>query len=125
MDHAAMLSRIFGPFFLIIGLWVFFRGDEVKKIWASMRSIPALVFFGGIINLLIGFSILSLHSTWSLQLAVLLTMIGWLQVIRGIVILFAPQRFLDLAVASEKHWSKLLFIPIVVGICLSYVGFFS
>lgn len=125
MDHAAWLARIFGPFFLIIGLWVIFCRNDIKKIWNTMKKDPGLICLGGIINLLIGCTILSTYRTWSLELAVLLTILGWMQVIRGVVVLFAPQKFISFAVACEPHWEKLVIIPLFFGVCLTYLGFFA
>ncbi|MBS0655748.1 MAG: hypothetical protein JSR46_08220, partial [Verrucomicrobia bacterium] len=93
MDHAILLARIFGPLYIIIALWVLLRTDHVTNVLATIKTNQTLLYLGGTINLLLGLVILALYSTWSWHLVVILTIIGWAQLIRGILVFFAPQVF--------------------------------
>ncbi len=121
MEHAVWLSGILGPVFTIMGLWILLRTDELMRMWASIKVTPAFLYFGGILNLLIGCTVLSTYHVWSLSLFVLLPIIGWVAIIRGILVLFAFDTAMKLAVLSEPYWKQLAFIPLLLGLCLSYL----
>ncbi|MDB6081192.1 MAG: hypothetical protein JWO53_464 [Chlamydiia bacterium] len=36
MEHTVVLASIFGPVFVILGLWILIRTEEFTKVWASM-----------------------------------------------------------------------------------------
>jgi len=60
MQNAGMwLASIFGPFLVILGLWMLFYGEQVSKVCAGTKASPALLYLNSIFNILIGFTILS------------------------------------------------------------------
>jgi len=123
MDHVMWLARIFGPLFFIAGLWTLLRGEEVRKMWSSVKSNPGLFYLNGMLNLFFGFFILSTYHSWSFGLALLLTLIGWLYVIRGIIVLFMPEKVMEFADKMEDKQKMLAFIPLVIGFLLSWLAF--
>lgn len=120
MDDAVWLASIFGPIFTIIGLWALLRFEEARELWASMKSNPAILYLGGVINLLIGFTILSIYRDWTMNLAVLVTLLGYVQAIRGILILFCHdwvvQMTQNLMRKPSVRWFSL--IPLCWGIAM-------
>lgn len=80
------LASIFGPILCILGIWVLFRSKDLEAIWTGIEKQPALLFTGGILNLLIGFTVLSFYSGLSLDALLLISMIGYLSVLRAVLI---------------------------------------
>lgn len=119
MEHAHWLARIFGPFFLIVSIWVWCREKDIEKIWLSIRATPAISYLGGILNLLIGLTILSTYGTWSLSLAVVLPIVGWLILIRGLLVLYYQEKMMQWTIALEPYWKVLALIPFIFGLLLS------
>lgn len=124
MNEILWLARIFGPFLLIMGLWALLRTEELDRAWNSMKANPGLFFLGGVLNLLVGLSVLSTYSSWSFGLPLLLTLFGWLWVIRGCCALFAPDKVIAWADAMESNRKPLCFVPIVWGFLLCILAFF-
>ena len=123
MDHILWLARIFGPFYFIIGLWVLTRQDDLQKMANSCRSNPGLFYMGAMLNLLIGLGVLSTYNTWSFGLAVLITIIGWVWVIRGLLAFFAPEKYLSLCDKMDAKRSQWGILWMVVGFLLSWLAF--
>lgn len=118
------LARIFGPFFLIMGLWMFLRTDDVQKMWNSVKNTPILMFFGAVLNLLIGLTILSTYRAWSFGIPLLLTLLGYFMVIRALGALFMQDKCVAMTEKMVGMGKKLSFIPLVVGALLSFYAFF-
>lgn len=117
------LARIIGPFFFIMGLWMYLRGDEIQKIWDSIKANPALFYIGGVLNLLIGLTMLSTYSSWSFGIPLLLTLLGYLITIRGIVSIFAPERVIEMTERLLPMQKSISLIPLVIGFLLSLYAF--
>lgn len=123
MDHILWLARIFGPFFFIIGLWMIFRLEDIQKVWNSIRNTPGLFYIGGLLNLLIGLTVLSTYHSWTWGLPVLLTIIGWLMLLRGLLVLFAPEKVLSWTEGLSPFSKSWAVLPLVIGILLSWLAF--
>jgi hypothetical protein len=126
MEHAIFLAKIFGPVLTLLGFFVLFRAEDVLKLWGSIKTNPVVMYLAGIINLLIGFTILAMYNEWSMHLPVFVTLLGYVAVIRGILVLFWTD--------AAKHWSEKFmkttstlraigFLPLIWGILLLWLGF--
>jgi uncharacterized protein YjeT (DUF2065 family) len=91
MEHAVMLAKIFGPVFVIAGLWMLIYPEELQTLWSEIKRTPAIFYFGAMMNLVFGCAILSFYHVWSWHLTVLVTLLGWVMVLRGLLVLFAPK----------------------------------
>ncbi len=124
MDHVLMLARVIGPFMLIIGLWVLLRTDVAVRVWTATKTSAPVLFLGGVVNLLVGLTILSLYHMWTLTIPVLLTIVGYLMLLRGILVLFVPDSVVDVTERVTTVGKMLSLIPIIIGALLTYYGFF-
>jgi hypothetical protein len=125
MQNAAMwLASIFGPFLVILGLWMLLYCDQYTKVLNGIKGSAGLFYMNSVFNLLIGFTVLSQYDLWGWNLLVLVTVLGWVMVIRGIMGLFVPQLLIDIMMGKHGFSKVMGIIPLVWGIFLSYVGFF-
>lgn len=122
MQSAQWLASIFGPFMAIVGLWMLLYSNNLIKVYSGVKSSPSTLYFRGILNLLVGLTILSNYDYWSLNPEVLVTLLGWMMVIRGILTLFMPQ--LVIRVMENNEYSKVKgLIPLVWGLALCWVAY--
>ncbi|MBP7074692.1 MAG: hypothetical protein KBA81_04830 [Rhabdochlamydiaceae bacterium] len=125
MQNAAMwLASIFGPFLVILGLWMLLYCDQYTKVLNGIKGSAGLFYMNSVFNLLIGFTVLSQYDLWGWNLLVLVTILGWVMVIRGIMGLFVPQLLIDIMMGKHGFSKVMGIIPLVWGVFLSYVGFF-
>jgi predicted membrane-bound spermidine synthase len=123
MEHVLWLARILGPFMTIIGLWMVLRTDDLLRVWNYAKNNIGFIYLGAILNLLVGFTILSTYHTWSFNLAVLLPILGWLLVLRGVLVFFAVDWVVRFTARFEPFHKAWAIIPLFFGICLSYIAF--
>lgn len=87
---------------------------------------PALILFGGFINLVFGSLIIISHNIWVSDWRVMITIIGWLLFIRGIVWLAIPSvmvRWVGKMTGSFKPFYIATIVGFIIGIILCYYGF--
>ncbi|MBS0649330.1 MAG: hypothetical protein JSS10_08930 [Verrucomicrobia bacterium] len=125
MQNAAMwLASIFGPLLVIVGLWKLLYSETVEKVLNSVKNSQGLIYFSSVIYLWIGLTVLSQYDLWGWNGPMLVTLLGWVMVARGILGLFAPQMLFDMYFKNE-HYNKLCgIVPLIWGIVLCWVGFF-
>ncbi len=125
MQNAAMwLASILGPFMTIIGLWMLLYYDQLIKVLSGIKNSPALFYLSSVYNLLIGFTILSQYDLWGWNALVLVTLLGWAMVVRGVMGLFVPQLLMDFFMGKPQFTKIMGIIPLIWGLFLSWVGFF-
>src|SRR5262245_18605226 len=91
MDVSIFLAKIIGLNFLIFGITLFFNKASFQSVLDDFIAHPALILFGGFVNLLLGSMIIISHNIWDSDWRVLITIIGWLLFIRGIIWLAIPR----------------------------------
>jgi len=124
MQNALWLASIFGPLLAIVGLWMLLYHENMMKVLNSIKSTPALFYMSGWMSLLIGLVIVSQYNVWMANLAVLITLLGWVLIIRGILALFIPQLLIKLTM-EKTSWCKVMgIIPFVWGLLLCWFAFY-
>jgi 1,4-dihydroxy-2-naphthoate octaprenyltransferase len=125
----AYLGRLLGLFTLITSFWLLVeRQSTLSTIPALLGDRPAMVIFA-IIALAAGLAIVLAHNIWSGgALPILVTLIGWVMLIRGVFFLFLPPEA-TLHILAAMQFERLFYIyvaiPFVLGIYLTYVSFTS
>lgn len=126
MDVTIFLAKIIGVNFLIFGITLFINKTSFQSILKDFIAHPALILFGGFINLMLGTLIVISHNIWVYDWRVIITIIGWLLFIRGLVWLAMPSLMVKW-VSSLTDYSKPLYIAtivnVILGIILCYYGF--
>ena len=121
------LGRLLGLFTLITSFWLLVeRQNAVSTIPALLGDRPAMVIFA-IIALAAGLAIVLAHNIWSGGiLPILVTLIGWVMVVRGVLFLFLPPEA-TLGILAAMQFGRLFYvylaIPFVLGVYLTYLAF--
>ncbi len=117
------MSGVFGPFMAIFGLWMLLYADNAIKVFSSIRATPAAFYMGGLINLLIGLTILRYSSLWMPTAFALLSLFGWVMLARGVLVLYMPQLIMKWMTLKQKGMRFLGFVLLVWGLALAWLAF--
>lgn len=123
MDTVEIISSIFGPALLFMGIWVLFYKQEVLKVVEASEKSETHLYFMGFLNLLLGLGILAFYSEWTASLDVLVTMLGWFLFIRGLFCYFIPNFVHKLMVVQKDYTLFSGLVAIFWGGALCYIGF--
>lgn len=125
MQNAAMwLASIFGPLLVIIGLWKLLYSDAFVKVLNSAKNSHGLMYYSSVAYIWVGFTVLSQYDMWEMNALVLVTLLGWVMVVRGILGLFVPQMLFDMYLGHQGFTKVCGLIPLVWGVVLCWIGFF-
>lgn len=119
------LLQIFGLVYLTIGLGMFFSPSFYRTMISRMIENEAVLFLAGLTALIIGFFLVGYHNVWWGGRAVVVTVIGYLALIKGLLLLIAPAFAVRLYRSfrfSEKTLGLYSFFVLVLGLTLFYLG---
>ncbi len=123
------IGRLMGLFFVLFALAMLMnRHSTVEAAIDFMHDPPALMI-AGIMALLAGLAIVLGHNVWSGgALPIVVTLLGWIFVIRGVVILAVARE--TLVTIFEKmnfdgHYYLFVGIVLVIGLYLTIASFMA
>lgn len=126
METSIFLAKLFGVYFLIVGvLWVF-RKDLFTEIVHELVASKALLAVSGFISLSIGLAIAIGHPVYTFDWRGLITLLGYLAIAKGIVRVGFPdvsKRVIPKLVKNYFH--IMLIIVFLLGLYLTSHGFSS
>lgn len=118
------LAEIWGIALVIIPLAMLVKTTYVKQLFASVENDMTL-FFWGVISLLIGLSMVLAFNVWSQDWQVVITILGWATLLKGLCVLFFPELARKYArqIANQNWLPIALFVIVLIGIVITYFGF--
>jgi hypothetical protein len=128
MGTSILIARIFGLSYLIIGICFLFNRKGFAKIMEDFGKNAALTFYGGLMALVIGIVIILKHNLWVSDWRVMITIFGWAGLIKGIWLLGFPDSVSGFMKAYKKNKGLMTVhatVAIILGVVLTYLGFFS
>jgi len=130
MRHRTLfLSRLIGIYSLVLSLSMVVHKTAMIELVSDLSQAPPLLFIGGMCILLAGLAMVLLHNVWKGgALPIIVTLIGWAILVRGIVLVFISPAGAA-ALYEALHFERLYYvytaIPLLVGGYLTYAGFCS
>ena len=127
MGVSIFLSRVFGLYLIIMCLAVLFRFKMFRAVYDEMVSSKGHVIFSGFLSLIIGILVVVSHSVFVWDWRLLITLLGYLTLIKGIWLLFFPEsalKFKRSIMGNQSLYRIIVVIFLLIGIFLAYKGFF-
>ena len=90
-------SVFLGLYLLSIGVGILLERDTMQTIIQQFSDSAALTFIGGILAFLVGAIIVSLHQDYSSTHGTVVSIIGWMILVKGVLILSFRGLFLRIA----------------------------
>jgi len=121
------LAKLIGLVFLVFSLYMATGKQALLSVANELVRDRGLILIGGSINLIAGLAMVLAHNSWSGGvLTVLVTLIGWLLVLRGAFLLFTPPERLVAyyeRMGLERNYNVFVGIIGVLGLYLTIAGF--
>ncbi len=128
METTVLIAKILGPLYLVATLgWVMNR-DFYKKMIAEFSGNHSVMYISGILAFLFGAVILIFNNVWRADWQVLITIIGWLGLLKGLTILVFPQVMIKYSRAFAENSGLFYFgfaFAFALGAALTWFGYFA
>ena len=90
MDFSIIIAQVLGIFFVIAGISIVANGKATAAAVEESAQNKGILFMWGILALLMGAVIVVFNNVWTSGLTLLVTILGWLALIKGTFILLLP-----------------------------------
>jgi putative Ca2+/H+ antiporter (TMEM165/GDT1 family) len=125
MNTSIIISQILGITFTVMGLSLLVNKKETTAFIDEVMRNKAVMWILGFITTILGATIVVFNNLWTSGLELFITIIGWLTLIKGIMILVFPN-------SSALYYKKINkenilviggLIIVILGLILLYAGF--
>jgi len=123
MNYATVLAEVLGIICLVCGLNAFLNRKAMAEALQDVGRSPALLWIWGFINLLLGAAVIALYSVWTLGWTVLISILGWGALVKGVWLILFPDSAKAAYLGSNKPGTLAFggIVAIVVGVILLWV----
>jgi hypothetical protein len=126
--RTAFLSRLIGVYCILIALaMAAHKRETIDTVIALVHDAPVLYVFG-LLVVAVGLAMILTHNVWSGgPLPVIVTLVGWSTLIKGMFFLFLPPPAAVGIVLWGTAYERFFFLDVAVAFCLgaylTYAGF--
>ena len=125
MDISLFLAQVFGLYFILAGIAILVRPTAVTEFMEAFSN-RAQILIGGLMALIIGIPLVLLHNIWDGSWHVVITLLVWVTLLKGMILIFVPNVVSGWMEVLSKHSNltrHLIWVVIIFGIYLMYLGF--
>ena len=127
MDVSIFLAKVIGVYLIVTCGAMLYQRKRIRKLIGKIDVEKPTFLVVSIMPLLIGLLIVIGHPVYELNWKGLITLFGWLGLIKGVLYLYFPKHASKFIKSYKKPTTLLvtLAIMLVIGVVLAYFGFDS
>ncbi len=124
METANFLSAILGLFLVFIPLSLLMNPKKIKTLFSAMEN-DVTAYTCGVVSFVLGSATVLLNNVWAYDWRTLITIFGWILIIRGLVLMFWQEGALMFIrkIKDKERLSYALLAAVFLGLILVYFGF--
>ena len=126
METTILIARLVGPLIAVVGLTTLINPKVLDQVGREFLASRALIFIGGVLALVAGLAIVNTHNVWTAGWPVIITVVGWLAVVGGVIRMAFPTltRTLGEALLGKPATLRVIgAIQAALGLYLMAVGY--
>src|ERR1700733_13444919 len=128
LSRTSFLGRLFGVYFILFAAIMFLRKQAILDGITGALSNPGIMLTFGVILLFAGLAMVLGHNLWSGGvLPVVVTLIGYLTALKGLLILLLPPDTGTEAYLRALHYEQYFYVyaafTLCLGLCLTILSF--
>jgi hypothetical protein len=126
MTLTSYVAQLLGLYLTVSGVLMIVREQAMIELVPKFTDSPAFLYFLGSLRILIGLAIVLAHTMWVGTLGLVIYLLGWISLLRGIAMLLLPAEaerkiLANFSRGNVSYVTALL--AIVLGGWLAYAGF--
>lgn len=126
MTNAELIAGFAGPLFMAVAAALLINRRTVANLITGTLNGPEFIFFSGVFTLLAGLAIVRAHNVWAAEWTLLVTVLGWLCIVGGLIRIVWPERVTTLRAAlmrSENSITAWALVSLMLGAFLTAKGY--
>lgn len=128
MELSLYMAQLLGVVLVVVGLSLLLHTSFYQKMYKKIVQDEVMLIFSGILALVIGTVIVLAHNVWESSWVVIITLFGWIALVKGVLLLLLPSETAELTAKWFKGKGLLIFAGLfylILGLVLGYFGWFA
>jgi len=126
MNVSIFVAKIIGVTYTAMSAGVLMGTIDYQKMFKDIQKTPALSPFMGLFGIIIGFLLIEYHNIWVWDWPVVITIFGWVGVIKGVSLMVLPNFTKWFEPMFTGKFVKIMpYLTLVFGLLFLYFGFAS
>ena len=125
METSLIIARILGVIYFSFGVGLLLNSNYYKEIMQKLLDNAGYMLLAGFFAVVVGFLIIENHDIWTDAWTSIISIIGWIALIKGILILAFPRSFgifKPMLTGKAMHYVLTPFV-LLFGLFFLYYGF--
>jgi hypothetical protein len=122
MSNAIALAQFWGWLTLIVSAIFFARPDVLREVKILMVENRAFALSYGLLSLILGLASVVLFNRWSLSWSALVSLFGWLALLKGVLVLAWPELSKRPSLETRLYSTRLA-LGVVCTLSIALIGF--
>ncbi len=114
------IFQLIGIFYISVSAGMILNPRYYKDFLTSYCSEPAAIFLSGMVAIVAGYALVIHHNVWNLSTSVVITIFGWLVLLKGIFVLTMPGVFIR-AVRKMSNIEKVISLQAPAGFLIGII----
>jgi len=126
MEISIFLAKALGLYLTIVGVGLLLNGKKLRPMLIEVLQDPGMVLFSGFLALIVGILIVVSHNLWVMDWPVIITILGWLSILKGVTRFMWPEMVIQKTIMWVQNpigYNAMLFITLALGVVLLYFGY--
>lgn len=124
MSIANFIADILGILLVVIPFSLFINHQQMKNMFSALEN-EFFMYMNGLALFVTGIVIALLHNIWVWNWVIIVTIAGWLFIIKGLFLMFFTKDAVELIgkLKATKYIPYLLLVVLFLGLKFLYFGF--
>ena len=126
MNASLFIARMLGLYIIIVVSIMLLKPGYIKRYIEEFSKNTGVILLAGIFTIFFGLAIILTHNIWAWNWTVIITIVGWIGLIKGIWLLAFPDsvsKLSDFYAKAKLFPTVHLVVALLIGIYLTYMGF--
>ena len=128
MTNSKAIAGLMGPTLIAMAAALIINLNSISALVEPVARDPALILLSGVLSFVAGLAIVRIHNHWAGDWAVLVTILGWLLLVGGLVRILFPIWLAGMAANFGQNTGFIAgeaVVSLVIGAYLSYKAYIS
>jgi hypothetical protein len=128
MQTSLFLAKLIGVPMLLAGIGVLLHQKHYRAMTLAFLKSAPLFYVISVIGVVAGLAVVLVHNVWVADWPVIITLLGWANLLRGAVSLVCPETMLRYGTRVSRNPNLMPFggaFAVLIGATLIYFGYFA
>lgn len=122
METSIIIARLFALLYILVGVGMLTDTKFYKAVFKDYKDGASSVYYGGLLALVAGFFLITFHNRWEFNVYFPITILGWLGLTKGAILLVYPQVFVRRKMRAPHYYASAI-LALVLGLYFVWLGF--